>query len=241
MTTRIAMWSGPRNISTAMMRSWENRPDCNVVDEPFYACYLYETGLTHPCREAILETMSHSREAVIKQLQNSDPGCELQYQKHMTHHMPKGTDLTWSKDFQHCFLIREPASVIASYLNKMPSVESDDIGIERQLELFTQLTEITGRMPLVIDSNDVLKNPQLLLAKLCDKIGIPRFADHMFAWPPGRRPSDGVWASHWYQSVEQSTGFAPFQQREISLEGEHDALAKRLDHCYRQLAEHAFS
>ena len=135
MTMPICMWSGPRNISTALMRSWENRPDCSVVDEPFYACYLSETGLEHPCREQILEAQSSDREEVIAQLVDGEPGTGLYYQKHMTHHMPRGMNMDWCAGLRHCFLIRDPAEIIASYLQKMPSVSEDAIGIVRQAEL----------------------------------------------------------------------------------------------------------
>ena len=151
------MWSGPRNISTALMRSWENRPDCSVVDEPFYACYLAETGLEHPCREAILASQSSSRGEVVRQLTTGAVSTPLQYQKHMTHHMPDGMDLAWCDGLRHCFLIRDPAEVIASYLQKMPTVSEESIGIARQARLFDEITAIAGREPVVIDSADVLR------------------------------------------------------------------------------------
>ena len=237
MTLRIAMWSGPRNISTAMMRSWENRPDCSVVDEPFYACYLQETGLEHPCREAILEAQSTAREAVVKQLTAADVATPLQYQKHMTHHMPRGVDLSWCAGLKHCFLIRDPAEIIASYLAKMPSVSEDAIGIVRQLELFDEITAITGHEPAVIDSNDVLRDPRGVLAALCQELDVTWMPQHMLEWPPGRRDSDGVWAPHWYQAVEASTGFAAHSPRSPQLVGEHRALADAMAGYYDELAQ----
>lgn len=144
MTIHIAMWSGPRNISTAMMRSWENRTDCSVIDEPFYASYLEETGLAHPLRKQILKAQSTSRKKVIRQLCDAQPGTELYYQKHMTHHIPRGLDMSWCKQLRHCFLIRDPAQIIASYLNKMPDVSEDAIGIVRQAELFDEISDILG-------------------------------------------------------------------------------------------------
>ena len=230
------MWSGPRNISTAMMRSWENRSDCEVVDEPFYGCYLLETGLEHPCREEILASQSCSRERVINKLTQSESEAEVFYQKHMTHHMPSGMDMSWCKDLHHCFLIRNPAQVIASYLNKMPVVSEEAIGIVRQEELFNEITDIIGHQPAVIDSNDVLRNPAGVLEPLCEKLGVPWSADTMLQWPPGRRDSDGVWASHWYQSVELSTGFAEYKQRDIDLSAEHAALAEKMMAYYQRLA-----
>jgi len=241
MTTRIAMWSGPRNISTAMMRSWENRPDCSVVDEPFYASYLQETGLQHPCREENLVAQSCERAEVVRQLTGEDPGTALYYQKHMTHHMPRGMDMAWCDGIRHCFLIRDPAEIIASYLNKMPSVSEEAIGIVRQVELFEEITDITGRRPAVIDSNDVLRDPRGILEQLCQTLEVPFLADAMLRWPTGRRDSDGVWASHWYQRVEQSTGFGPAAAGEPELAPEHRALAEEMRAYYEQLAQYRIS
>ena len=237
MTLRIGMWSGPRNISTALMRSWENRPDCSVEDEPFYACYLKETGLQHPCREEILDSMSTDRATIIHQLSEADPGTPLHYQKLMTHHMPEGSDMAWCKALRHCFLIRDPAYIIASYLQKMPDVTAADIGIERQLELFEEITAITGQRPAVIDSDDVLRDPAGVLGQLCEQLGVDFMAEAMTNWPPGRRASDGVWASHWYHAVEDSTGFAPWRERQVELEGQYLALAQRMQPLYESLAE----
>lgn len=236
MTVRIAMWSGPRNISTALMRSWENRPDCSVIDEPFYACYLHETGLEHPGREHILRSQSSSREQVIALLTGANPGTDLYYQKLMTHHMPRGTDMAWSKNLRHCFLIRDPAYVIASYLQRMPTVTADDIGIIRQAELFAEITSLKGQPPLVIDSDDVLRHPESMLEKLCKNLAVDFLPQAMTHWPAGHRNSDGVWASHWYHAVEQSTGFAPYQPRRVELTAPQQALAEQMQGYYQLLA-----
>ena len=236
MTIRIAMWSGPRNISTAMMRSWENRADCCVVDEPFYACYLRESGLAHPCREEILSTQSDQREVVIRQVAVAAVATAYFYQKHMTHHMPAGMDMQWCAAMRHCFLIRDPAEIIASYLQKMPTVSEDAIGIVRQRALFDEITELTGRRPAVIDSHDVLCNPGSVLVQLCTQLEIPFQKDAMLNWPAGRRGSDGVWAHHWYRNVEESTGFASFVERDVSLAVEHRALAQDMQQHYHALA-----
>ena len=237
MTIRIAMWSGPRNISTAMMRSWENRTDCCVVDEPFYACYLRESGLAHPCREEILSAQSDQREVVIRQLAVNAVATEYFYQKHMTHHMPTGMDMQRCADMRHCFLIRDPAEIIASYLQKMPTVSEDAIGIVRQHALFDEIAELTGRRPAVIDSNDVLRNPGSVLVQLCTELEIPFPEDAMLEWPLGRRDSDGVWAHHWYGNVEESTSFAPFVEREVSLSAAHQILTQNMRAHYDALAQ----
>ncbi len=211
MTLRIAMWSGPRNISTAMMRSWENRPDCTVVDEPFYACYLHETGLPHPAREAVIASQSIDRAEVIRQISEQPVATPLFYQKHMTKHMPGGMDMGWCAAMRHCFLIRDPAEVIASYLKKMPSVDEHDIGIARQAELFREISAVTGEPPCVIDAADVLRNSDAAMASLCEYLEVEYLAESMLSWPPGRRKTDGVWAPHWYRNVEMSTGFKRYQ------------------------------
>ena len=232
------MWSGPRNISAALMRSWENRPDCSVVDEPFYACYLQETGLDHPCREQILQTQSSSRAQVVALLSQEDPGTPLFYQKLMTHHMLPGTGMRWCEGLRHCFLIRDPAYIIASYLQKMPSVSVADIGIVRQLKLFEEIAALTGKPPAVIDSDDVLRDPHSVLGQLCDALDLDFLPETMTQWPPGRRDSDGIWASHWYHSVEDSTGFAPYQPRVVELAPEQQALADQMQAYYQQLAQY---
>lgn len=224
MTMRIAMWSGPRNISTAMMRSFENRPDCEVVDEPFYAYYLSQTQSPHPCFDDILASQSTHYTEVATQLSEHAVESELQYQKHMTHHMLADVDLDWCKNLSHCFLIRDPAQVVNSYTHSRGVCTADDIGIIRQAELYRQISHITGKTIPVIDSNEVLKDPKGQLSKLCEILNI-RYFDHMTQWRAGKRHSDGVWASHWYASVEKSEGFSPYQQKRIELtESQHQVV-----------------
>jgi hypothetical protein len=232
---RIAMWSGPRNVSTAMMRSWENRPDCSVIDEPFYACYLRESGLDHPSRAAILASQSSDRAEVIAQLLGD---CEtpLMYQKHMTHHMPVGCDLQWTRHLQHVFLIRSPQAVIASYMKKMPRIAESDIGVLRQRSLFEEIRALTGVTPIVVDSADLLRHPRAMLAALCERLNVPFLASRMTQWPRGPRDSDGVWASHWYQSVLDSTGFNAYRDPEELPAGLLRNLAEELQPAYDTMA-----
>lgn len=237
MTLRIAAWSGPRNISTAMMRAWESRPDCTVVDEPFYACYLHETGLGHPCRDAVLASQPTARKVVEAQLL-APVDAPFQYQKHMTHHMPLGVDLTWSVRFAHVFLIRRPEQVIASYQSKMPVVTAEDIGIVRQHSLFEEISAISGSRPVVIDGADILKSPETSLRQLCQVLGVPWIEGAMTRWSAGPRDSDGVWASHWYGSVHQSTGFAQVQNDYPDLSRANRALAEEMMPYYEALAQH---
>jgi hypothetical protein len=206
MTVRVAMWSGPRNISTAMMRAFENRPDCAVVDEPFYAAYLAQTGLDHPMRDAVLASQPTDWRVVADALVSDDPALVF-YQKHMTHHMLPGFGLDWTGRCVNAFLIRDPTAVLGSYVEKRAEVTLDDIGAVRQRELFEREADRLGRAPPVVEGADVLADPRGMLTRLCAALGIP-FREEMLAWPAGRRASDGVWAPAWYEAVERSTGFA---------------------------------
>ncbi|MCF8503674.1 MAG: sulfotransferase [Caulobacter sp.] len=209
MTVRIAMWSGPRNISTAMMRAFENRPDTAVSDEPFYAAYLAGTGLDHPMREEVLASQPTDWRLVADAMAGPAPGdAPVWYQKHMTHHMLPGFGMDWAGACRSAFLIRAPEAVLASYTVKREQVTLDDIGFVQQRELFEREADRLGAAPPVIEGRDVLADPRGTLGKLCAALGIA-FDDAMLAWPAGRRDSDGVWAPAWYDAVEASTGFGP--------------------------------
>ncbi|MEL7536363.1 MAG: HAD family hydrolase [Pseudomonadota bacterium] len=215
--TQIAMWSGPRNISTAMMRSFEARGDCEVVDEPFYAAYLAASGAEHPLRDAVLASQATEPAAVVDGLGRPlADGRTLQYQKQMAHHMVFAIDEAWLGTVRHAFLVRDPAAMIASYLTMRTSVVADDLGLARQREIYESVVARTGQTPPVVDAADVLRDPPAVLAELCTSLDVA-YSPAMQAWPPGRRPSDGVWAPHWYAAVERSTGFAPYVEREAKL------------------------
>ena len=216
MTKRIAMWSGPRNISTAMMRSWENRSDCTVVDEPFYAFYLQQTQSPHPLFDEILAAQPSDYDAVAKEMSQGECGSKLQYQKHMTHHMLAGCDMSWTANMSHCFLIRDPAYVVNSYTNSRGKCNAEDIGIKRQYELYKEITALTGKSIPVVDSLLVLQNPLQQIQKVCQALDVS-FDLAMLNWPAGKRASDGVWASHWYHSVEKSTGFGDAKVSSLTL------------------------
>jgi hypothetical protein len=204
---RIAMWSGPRNISTAMMRSFENRPDTCVVDEPFYAAFLAATGIDHPMRGESLASQPQDWRVVVQSLLGPVPASQpIFYQKHMTHHMLPEFGRDWITQMRNAFLIRAPEDVLASYVRKREGVTPDDIGFASQSELFERELDRLGHPPPVIEADDVLAEPRSTLSALCDALGIP-FSEAMLFWPAGRRATDGVWAPVWYESVERSTGF----------------------------------
>ncbi len=209
MTMRIAMWSGPRNISTAMMRAFENRTDTAVIDEPFYAAYLALTGLDHPMREEVLRTQPLDARVVADALVGPiQGGRAVYYQKHMTHHMLPSVPRDWMVQCRSAFLIRPPEAVLASYTAKRETVTLDDIGFVQQAELFEREADRLGRAPPVIEAGDVLADPRGILSALCASLEIG-FEERMLSWPSGRRDTDGVWGQVWYDTVERSTSFAP--------------------------------
>ncbi len=212
---RIAMWSGPRNISTAMMRAFENRADTVVWDEPFYAYYLQSSGLDHPMREAVIaageadDWRKVADGCTATPLGTNRHGnlATVQYQKHMTHHMVPEIDLAWMDQVTNAFLIRSPEAVLASYHDRHTKIELRDVGFREQAELFDRVAQASGTAPVVMESDDILADPDGALRRLCTGLGIS-FDPAMLSWPAGKRDSDGVWAAHWYKSVEASTGLA---------------------------------
>ncbi|MGV0036562.1 MAG: hypothetical protein ACNYPE_17005 [Candidatus Azotimanducaceae bacterium WSBS_2022_MAG_OTU7] len=204
-TKRIAMWSGPRNLSTAMMYSFGGRADCTVVDEPFYAAYLAMTGIVHPMQDQVLASQFQNPEVVSRQLLAA-VDTPVFYQKHMTQHMVDGIPLDWMADVTNVFLIRHPARVVASYAKKREGPQLDDIGFRQQAELFDHVSAL-GQTPFVIDSYDIRRDPEGMMHKLCAALDLP-WDEGMLRWPSGGHASDGVWASHWYGAVHASTGFA---------------------------------
>ncbi len=236
---RIAMWSGPRNVSTALMRSWGNRPDTHVVDEPFYAYYLLATNAPHPGREEVLAHHETDWRRVVEQLTGPIPGGKpIFYQKHMTHHLLPEIDRSWFDRVTHCFLIRDPREVLLSLHRKTPDPPLEATGFPQQAAIFREVCERTGQVPPVVDARELLTNPRYVLNWLCDRLGVP-FLEAMLRWPPGRRETDGVWAKYWYERVEQSTGFEPYRPRPGSLPRRLLPVYRECLRCYELLREHA--
>jgi hypothetical protein len=237
-TIRIAMWSGPRNLSTAMMRSFGSRADTFVSDEPFYGCFLKASGANHPMCDEVIAAMDCDWDGVMGTLSGPPPiDKPLWYQKHMWHHMTGPVSYEDFDGFTHAFLIREPERMIASYLRKREGAAFEDFGMERQAEFFEREADRLGEAPPVVDANDVLADPERVLSGLCDKLGIP-WERAMLAWAPGRRETDGPWAPHWYAAVEASCGFGPPETEPVELPQEARVLAERCRPYYERLAEH---
>ena len=215
---RIAMWSGPRNISTALMRSFENRTDAYVTDEPFYAYFLKNSGEIHPAREQILKVQSSNWDEVSAMLTGNIPKDKnVWYQKHMAHHVFDDSNLEWTKDVINCFLIREPKEVINSYIKRFDLKNALQLGYSQQLKILNFIKDISGKEPIVMNAKDVLMDPETQLRGLCERVGVD-FTSDMLSWPLGTRDTDGVWAPHWYSEVEKTTGFQPYTYANTSIE-----------------------
>lgn len=229
---KIAMWSGPRNLSTAMMYSFGARSDCAVWDEPFYASYLVSTGLNHPMRDEIISAGEQDPDKVAARCFGDNPDDKTHfYQKHMTQHMIDDVDRSWMKQVKNVFLIRHPARVIASYVAKRDNPTLDDIGFWQQAELFEVCDD-----PIVIDSHDIRDNPNAMLRLLCDALGLS-FDPAMLSWSAGGHVNDGAWAPHWYGAVHNSTGFAGAEGDLPRLTGDYlDLVEQALPH-YKKLVE----
>ncbi|MCH9672611.1 MAG: HAD family hydrolase [Gammaproteobacteria bacterium] len=233
---RLAMWSGPRNISTAMMRSWGNRPDALVWDEPLYAHYLAHTGIDHPGAADVIAAGETNWEAVVEALLAPLPsGKSLFFQKHMSHHLLPHVSREWMLKVTNCFLIRDPRRVLASYIKTRPDATLADIGIVQQLEIYDYCVR-AGQTPMVVDSRDILADPARMLRAMCAELNV-HFTEAMLHWSPGLHENDGVWAAHWYTNVVNSSGFTPYVESPVSLPARYESMADEATHAYRALYE----
>jgi hypothetical protein len=245
---RIAMWSGPRNISTAMMRSWGNRADTAVIDEPFYAFYLKRTGKKHPGADEVIASGETDWRKAVERLTGPIPdGKRILYQKQMTHHLLPQVDRQWLGAVTNCFLIRDPREVILSYIKKNPKPTLEDLGFVQQTKIFdfvvaTSCRDVRGRrsapfLPIVIDAKDVLESPERMLRLLCDAVDV-EFDNAMLSWPPGLRDTDGVWAKYWYDEVATSTSFQPYRSKNEPVPEHLREVHGQCHECYERLYQH---
>jgi len=237
MSVTIAMWSGPRNISTAMMYAFGNRADCVAWDEPFYAFSLVNHGNDHPMRDEIIAHNESDWDVLVAKC-TAPVAKAVFYQKHMTHHMLPGFDRSWVHKLTNAFLIRSPERVLTSYTKKWADVSLRDIGFVEQAEIFDAVAQKQGYAPPVIDADDVLKNPRGILTSLCEACGIP-FVEAMLNWPKGPKSFDGVWAPHWYNAVWESTGFAPPVEKSVELPPHLAKIADEARRPYLRLKAHS--
>ena len=233
------MWSGPRNISTAMMRAWGNRADTAVIDEPFYAYYLETTGKKHPGAAEIIAGGETGWQKIVADLTTGPipSGKRIFFQKQMTHHLLPKVDREWIVDLTNCFLIRDPREVILSYIKKNPEPELEDLGFVQQSKIFEFMRARTNSIPPIVDARDVLEHPEQTLRLLCDAVGV-EFDKAMLSWPPGLRDSDGIWAKYWYDDVARSTSFQPYKSREGNVPDRLRETYERCQDCYDRIYKH---
>ncbi len=235
---RIAMWSGPRNVSTAMMRAWENRPDTAVWDEPLYAHYLTQYTPDHPgIAEVVAAHETDWRKVVAAMLGPIPGGRRIYFQKHMAHHMLPHIDDSWLTEVTNAFLIRDPAEVLLSMSKTMQVVTLQDTGFADQERLFRRVRELTGHTPPVLDAREIGTDPEGSIRALCTALDVP-FDTAMLSWPPGPRDTDGAWGRHWYHSVNASTGFKPWTRRGEPLPDRVRPLLDELMPLYETMRRH---
>jgi len=232
---RIAMWSGPRNISTAMMRSWGSRPDTFVCDEPLYAHYLRATGIEHPGAAEVIAHHESDWRVVVRDLTGPIPrGRAIWYQKHMAHHLLPEIDRGWLGEMTNCFLVRDPREMLTSLVRVLPDPTLPETGLPQQVEIYRREAERTGSTPPVLDARDVLEDPRGVLGALCDRLGIA-FDEAMLSWEPGPRETDGIWARHWYAAVEASTGFNAYAPKPDRIPDRLKTLHEACERLYAEL------
>ena len=228
----IYMWSGPRNLSTALMRSFENREDTEVWDEPLYAYYLKETKKNHPLAKDIINTYETNINKLILKITKKNNKKNI-YQKHMSHHILSKTPIDWIIKGINCFLIRNPKDVIQSYIKKNQLYNIDDIGFTMQIKLFNLIKE-TGIKPIIINAEDLSLNPRKVLVKLCENLHIP-FSENMLNWPKGKRNTDGIWEKIWYQNVQSSTKFEKLKINKNNIPNKYQNIYVECMDIYKKL------
>ena len=229
----IFMWSGPRNLSTALMRSFENREDTKVWDEPLYAYYLNETKKDHPMFKEIIETYEININKLTKKIVSTNKDEKIFYQKHMSHHILSQTPINWITKGANVFLIRDPKDVILSYIQKNTLNNSDDIGFPMQRKLFNLIKD-RGENPIVVNSDDLSTSPRDVLIKLCSKLKI-KFSEKMLTWNKGKRDSDGIWEKVWYKNVQSSTNFEKLKKNDQVIPKVHENIYKECLDVYNEL------
>jgi hypothetical protein len=232
---KIAMWSGPRNISTALMYAFNSRSDTFCIDEPLYSYYLSNTKITHPGRQEIIDNCEWDINKLMDKICGDIPNEKsIYYQKHMAHHILPETPIEWILKLKNCFLIREPKDVIYSLSKKIDDIKIESTGLIEQNKLFNKINELGKNTPIVIDSRDILRNPEYMMKRLCKELEIP-FETSMTSWPEGKKDCDGIWAKHWYGEVWKSTKFNKYIKKEISLSEQHINLYYECKILYDEL------
>lgn len=233
MTLRVNSWSGPRNLSTALMRSFSQRGDTRALDEPLYGHYLATTGAPHPGRDDLIRELETDARTVVEEVVLGPCDRPVLFMKQMVHHLTPELDLAFLDRCVNVLLIRDPAEVISSLVNQLPQPVMRDVGLARQVELFRDL-RARGQEPPVVDARELLTDPEHVLRELCDRIGLA-WDPAMLSWPAGRQPEDGPWARYWYDNVHASTGFAPYRPRDAEVPDSCRALLAECRALYDEL------
>jgi hypothetical protein len=231
------MWSGPRNLSTALMRSFENRNDTKVIDEPFYAYYLKKTQLDHPMKSEIINYYPTSQMQILKQITSQTQNNQIFYQKHMTHHIIKNTRLDWLNKGYNCFLIRHPAKVINSYIKKNTLISIDDVGFKKQYEIFNKIKKNKINY-MVVNADTILQDPSKAIKKLCKILKI-RFTKKMLSWPAGKRSTDGIWSKVWYKNVELSNTFSKYKEENYNVPKKYNDIYEESLKYYNEMNQYS--
>lgn len=205
----VCLWSGPRNVSTALMYSFAQRADTKVVDEPLYGHFLRVSGAQHPMREDVLAAVNTDGNDVMRKLlsEPAQDAVTVLFMKQMAHHLVD-LDQSFMQRTHNIFLIRNPREMLPSLTIQLPDARLEDTGLATQWQLFERLIA-NGQDPVVLDSRELLLDPAGVLGSLCEHLDLD-YTDKMLTWPAGARAEDGVWAPHWYHAVHKSTGFAPY-------------------------------
>ena len=232
----VACWSGPRNISTALMRSWSSRVDTFITDEPFYSYYLNETKLKHPMYSEIISKYPTTYSEIVNYLIDEIPeNKKIWYQKHMAHHILDLTNIEWIANCENCILVRHPKEVINSYTKKNELNSVEDLGYAQQYEIIKFLKKLNKSF-IIIDSSELLKNPEESLSIWCKKMNI-KFYESMLSWEKGNSIYDGIWWKSWYDNVINTTGFQKFEKKDITIENKYDSIYNESMKYYNYLKE----
>lgn len=236
MTTRICLWSGPRNVSTALMYSFHQRRDTTVVDEPLYAHYLSRSGVVHPGRDEVLASQDSNGTAVVRDVLLGPSPTPVIFFKNMAHHLP-GVDRAFLSEVTNVLLVRHPREMLPSLAQQLPDPTLDGTSLTTQVELFNAIVK-AGEFPIVVDSKHLLLDPEGTLTMLCERIGI-EFDEAMLSWPAGPILEDGVWAPHWYTNLHTSTGFTPYREKTDPFPIHLEPLLSQCTPLYNHIAAHA--
>ena len=235
---RICLWSGPRNVSTAVMYSFRQRADTSVVDEPLYAHYLAASGVEHPAVQDVISAQETDGDAVIQSIVLGPSPTPVRFFKHMAHHLVD-LDLSFVDEIENVLLTRDPIEMLPSLVKQVPNPTLEGTSLPMQVRLFERIAA-SGRHPIVLDSRLLLEDPRAVLEALCRRLGI-EFDERMLSWPAGPKPEDGVWAPHWYHNVHRSTGFEPYSPKTDPMPGHLIGLLEECRPLYRRLRAHALS